>query len=38
MDDALLHFLVSTSQRWAAWMLEVSLLLVPVVAVLALWT
>jgi beta-lactamase regulating signal transducer with metallopeptidase domain len=29
---------MSASERWAAWMLGVSLLLVPVVAVLAAWT
>ena len=38
MDDALLRFLMDASQRWAAWMLDVSILLVPVVVVLAAWT
>lgn len=38
MDEALLRFLMAASQRWAAWMLDVSILLVPVVVVLAAWT
>ena len=38
MDDALLRFLMDASQRWTAWMLDVSILLVPVVVVLAAWT
>lgn len=38
MDDALLRFLMDASQRWAAWMLDVSILLVPVVFALAAWT